>query len=109
MITRGKPATRPTFSPRTEHAERHVLLGVSHPSSDPARHRTFEVRATFDASRNGWTARFGEKNLNDQIARWTKQLPDEDTAVVSPTATDCLGSAVLSLIAMVEREAGDDT
>jgi hypothetical protein len=83
------------------------LLGVSHGSNDPTRHRTFEVRAVYDAARGGWGARFGEKNANNQIESWGTRLTDEDTRRIFSTAAACLGSAVTRIIAMVDHEADD--
>jgi hypothetical protein len=84
--------------------ERHILLGVSYASNDPSRHRTFEVRAVFDAERGGWIARYGEKSLNDQIERWVSWPLDDGRPRVFPTAADCLGQTATSVIAMVERD-----
>lgn len=88
--------------------DRHILVGVSHPSNDPARHRTFEIRATFDTARNGWVARAGEQNLNDQREGWEVVRAGVDQAPVLPTAADCLGHAVSIIVAAVDREADDD-
>src|SRR3954463_10652043 len=44
-------------------ADRHVLLGVSHASNDPALHRSFEIRAAYDPNTPGWVAYYGEQNL----------------------------------------------
>lgn len=95
--------------PGDEPLERHILLGVSHASNDPTRHRTFEVRASFDVERGGWVARYGEKNLNDQIERWESHPLDDGRPRVFPTAADCLGQTATSVIAMVERNADDGT
>ena len=46
--------------------DRHVSLGVSHPSDDPSRHRVFEVRAVFDPTAGGWVAHVGEQDRNEQ-------------------------------------------
>ena len=51
---------------RGERESRHIVLGVSHSSDDPARHRNFEVRAVFDAMTRGWVARVAEQNRNEQ-------------------------------------------
>jgi len=77
-------------------ADRHVLLGVSHASNDPARHRTFQIRASFDADSGGWRAHVGEQNLNDQRGEWTRVL--EETAAIFPTAAACLGHATTVII-----------
>ncbi|HEX2280992.1 MAG TPA: hypothetical protein VHG52_04425 [Thermomicrobiales bacterium] len=44
---------------------RRILLGVSHASGDPSRHRDFAVRATFDLALGGWVARVAEQNPKD--------------------------------------------
>ncbi len=51
-------------------ADRHILLGVSHASNDPALHRSFEIRATYDLSTHGWVAHVAEQNLNEQRGDW---------------------------------------
>lgn len=88
-------------------ADRHILLGVSHASGDPARHRNFEVRASYDAGSGGWTARVSEQNLNEQRGDWERQLTGEGPAQVFPTPAACLGEAVGRLIAIVDQEAHD--
>jgi hypothetical protein len=85
--------------------DRHILLGVSHASDDPALHRVFEVRASFDAEAGGWFARVGEQNLNEQREAWGPQLTNESAPLPFPTVAACLGNAVSSIIAMVDREA----
>lgn len=85
-------------------ADRQILLGVSHPSNDPALHRTFEIHATYDAANRGWMARFGEKNANDQLVAWRRCHADDGAARRFTSAQACLGSAVTTIIAMVERE-----
>ncbi len=86
---------------------RHILLGISHPSDDPARHRTFEVRATYDAQTGEWSARVGEQNLNEQTGAWEAHRADDNDAPRFPTAAACLGDAVARLITMVDQEAQD--
>jgi hypothetical protein len=85
--------------------DRHILLGVSHGSGDPARHRNFEIRASYDAESGGWTARVSEQNLNEQRGDWEQRLTGEGPVPVVPTAAACLGEAVGRLIAIVDREA----
>ncbi|MGH2614763.1 MAG: hypothetical protein ACRDJC_05960, partial [Thermomicrobiales bacterium] len=85
--------------------DRHILLGVSHPSDDPALHRVFEVRASFDTETRGWFARVGEQNLNEQREAWGPHLTDEGAPASFPTAAACLGDAVATIVAMVDREA----
>jgi hypothetical protein len=82
-------------------ADRHVLLGVSHASNDPARHRTFQIRATYDAARKGWQADVGEQNLNDQRGNWTRLLGQ--TAPVFATAAACLGHATTTIVAAFDE------
>lgn len=103
-VRRGTHARPEMWSP----TDRHILLGVSHPSNDPARHRTFEIRATFDAARNGWVARAGEQNLNEQRGVWELVRAGVEQAPALPTAAACLGHAVSIIVAAVDREADDD-
>jgi hypothetical protein len=95
-LVRFANARRPT--------DRHVLIGVSHPSDDPARHRVFEIRASYDAARGGWVARVGEQNLNEQRGDWQLVETDDD-APVFPTAAACLGHAVSVIVAAADQEA----
>ena len=90
---------------RGERQSRHILPGVSHPSDDPAQHRTFEVRASFDTASGGWVARAGEQNLNEQRGDWGPILPHGGLAKVFPSAAACLGGAVATIIAAVDRGA----
>jgi hypothetical protein len=87
--------------------ERHIILGVSHPSDDPSRHRVFEVRATFDAALGGWVARVGEQNLNEQRGNWGGRLSAQDQVQAFPTAATCLGHATAAIIAAVDQDAQD--
>ena len=87
--------------------DRHILLGISHASDDPARHRTFEVRATYDSKTGAWSARIGEQNLNEQRGDWEVHRADENGPPRFPTAAACLGDAVAQLITMVDQEAQD--
>jgi hypothetical protein len=91
---------RPAFGHRTT---RHIRLGVSHASGDPARHRTFEIRAAYDASRAGWVASLGEQNLNDQRGAWTP-VPGDPAAAAYATAAACLGAAVTLVLLTVVQE-----
>jgi hypothetical protein len=90
-------------------ADRHILLGVSHPSDDPARHRVFEVRAVFDHDAGGWIAEVGEQNLNEQRGAWEALPSPEGVPRVFPTAATCLGAAVTTLIDTVDREADEES
>ena len=87
--------------------DRHILLGISHPSDDPARHRTFEVRATYDAETGAWSARVGEQNLNEQRGDWEPHRANANGTPRFPTAAACLGDAVARLITMVDQDAHD--
>jgi hypothetical protein len=87
--------------------DRHILLGVSHASGDPARHRNFEIRASYDGESETWRARVSEQNLNEQLGDWGRQLANEGLAAHFLTAASCLGDAVTRLITMVDREAHD--
>ncbi len=87
--------------------DRHILLGISHPSDDPARHRTFEIHAAYDAQTGEWSARVGEQNLNEQRGAWEADWADTDGAPRFPTAAAGLGDAVARLITVVDQEAQD--
>ena len=87
--------------------DRHILVGISHPSDDPARHRIFEIRATYDAETGAWSARVGEQNLNEQRGDWEPELVDADGAPRFPTAAACLGDAVTRLMTIVDQDAHD--
>jgi len=87
--------------------DRHILVGISHPSDDPARHRIFEIRATYDAETGAWSARVGEQNLNEQRGDWEPELVDADGAPRFPTAAACLGDAVARLMTIVDQDAQD--
>jgi hypothetical protein len=87
--------------------DRHILVGISHPSDDPARHRIFEIRATYDAETGAWSARVGEQNLNEQRGDWEPELVDADGAPRFPTAAACLGDAVTRLMSIVDQDAQD--
>ena len=100
---------RDAAPPRRPPPDRYVRLGVSHPSDDPARHRVFEVRASYDEAVGGWVARVGEQNLNDQLRGWGPGLTDGGRARVFPTAAACLGDAVAAIVALVDREAEDQS
>jgi len=91
---------------RGERQPRHILLGISHASDDPARHRLFEIRATYDQAATGWVAQVAEQNRNEQPGDGTPELlTDEIQSHVFPTAAACLGDAVTILITLVDREA----
>ena len=83
----------------------HRRVGVGHPSGDPARHRVFEVRASYDPAAGGGAARVGEQNRNDQRGDWGKATAGEARARAFPTPAACLGDAVAALVARVDREA----
>ena len=88
-----------------ERSDRHLRVGVSHPSGDPARHRVFEIRAAYDGAAGGWVARVGEENANEQLQGWDPSA--EGSVRGFPTAAACLGDAVATVVAMVDREAED--
>jgi hypothetical protein len=91
---------------RGERRTRHILLGVSHACNDPARHRPFEIRATYDHAANGWVAQVAEQNRNEQPGAWAAELLiDRIRSHVCPTAATCLGGAVTSVATLVDREA----
>jgi hypothetical protein len=92
---------------RGERESRHILLGVSHASGDPVRHRNFEVRAGFDAMTGEWIARVAEQNRNEQRGVWGADITDSERMPTFPTAAACLGNAVTMIVAMVDREAQD--
>ena len=87
-----------------ERRDRHLRLGVSHPSGDPARHRVFEVRASYDDAAGGWVARFGEENANEQLDGWEPAPRDGGRRRAFPTPASCLGDAVAAIVAAVDRE-----
>jgi hypothetical protein len=87
--------------------DRHILLGISHATDDPARHRTFEVRAAFDVESGEWRARVAEQNLNEQRGDWEPHRANANGTPRFPTAAACLGDAVARLISMVDQEAQD--
>jgi len=90
-----------------ERRERSIRVGVSHPSGDPALHRVFEVRASYDEATGGWVARVGEENANEQVDGWGAGLNLKGRAFPTPVA--CLGNAVADLVATVDREAAGAT
>lgn len=97
----GRMVRPPVWRP----PDRHILLGVSHPTDDPALHRVFEVRASFHEETGGWRARFAEQNLNEQREEWGPKLAADRTRPHFSTAAACLGDAVATLVAMVDEEA----
>lgn len=89
--------------------DRHLLLGVSHPSDDPTRHRTFELRASYIVASNGWIARVAEQNVNEQRGDWERAAVSGDLALAYPTAAICLGRAVTWVLEAVDRDADEDS
>lgn len=83
--------------------DRHIRLGVSHASGDPARHRVFEIRATYDQGAHGWVAYVGEQNLNEQPGDWTP-LAGEERPSCFPTAAACLGHAVATVVTAFDQD-----
>jgi hypothetical protein len=87
--------------------DRHVRLGVSHASGDPARHRTFEIRASYDVQKKGWLAHVGEQNLNEQRGDWALLMMGDAPPPVFATAAECLGYAVTVIVADFDQDADD--
>lgn len=81
--------------------DRHIVVGVSHPSGDPARHRVFEVRARYVAEAAGWIAETAEQNANEQPGLATAAA---NGAPVFADPATCLGAAVAAVVARVERD-----
>lgn len=94
---------------REERRDRHLRVGVSHPSNDPARHRVFAVRASYDVAAAGWVAWVGEENANEQLAGRAPRQRDEDKPRVFPTPVACLGDAVAALLTRLDREIEDQS
>ena len=84
--------------------DRHIVLGVSHASDDPSRHRVYEVRATFDAARRGWVARVGEQNRNEQRGDWQPTPTPGGEVRAFSTAAVCLGDAVTTIVAAFDAD-----
>ena len=102
----GDAPAPPAWSAPSARGERHLRVGVSHPSGDPARHRAFDVRASYREG-VGWVADLAEENLNDQPLAGAVALRGADRAQGFPTAAACLGDAVAVLVRMVDAaEAG---
>ena len=99
----GIPPRPKVFRP----ADRHILVGVSHGSNDPARHRTFEIRATYDPTAHGWIAQVAEQNLNEQRGDWSP-LTGDNRPSAFPTAAACLGHAVAALVAEFDQDEDAD-
>lgn len=93
---------------RWKAGDRHILLGVSHPSDDPTRHRTFEIHASYNVSARGWVARAGEQNHNEQRGAWEAVRAPMERAPVFPTAAACLGHAVSVIVAEVDEQADNE-
>ena len=86
---------------------RHIVVGISHPSNDPTRHRVFEVRAVPNGQDGGWVASCEEQNANAQPDRWPAWLPNDHRNHPFPTAAACLGNAVEFIVSTLAREAVD--
>lgn len=102
--TRPDPTPRAAAKPAAQQ-DRHVLIGVSHPSNDPARHRVFDIRASFDPAAGGWVANVGEQDRNEQPAAWSGGSASDLAAAPFPNAAACLGDAVRQVVAAVDRDA----
>jgi hypothetical protein len=86
--------------------DRHVTVAISHASNDPGRHRTFKIRASFDAERNGWQAFVSPHHHNEQYGEWSLLLGLNGQLFATPAA--CLGHAASVLIAAFDDEALED-
>lgn len=84
---------------------RHIQLGVSHPSGTPDRHRTFEIRAIYDTTSGGWVAEVGEQDRNAQRGDWETATPAGRWQQAFPSPAACLGHAVTMIVALVDRAA----
>lgn len=84
--------------------DRHVSVGISHPSDDPAHHRTFAIVAARHEGM-GWVAHLTEGNHNDQPRPETVGLQIPDRARAFPTVAECLGDALAMLVRMVDGDA----
>ena len=87
---------------------RHIVVGISHPSSDPTRHRVFEVRAMPNGPSGGWVASVEERNANAQPDRWLAWRPHGSRNRPFATAAACLGDAVEFIVSTLAREAADE-
>ncbi len=96
---------RGTSGDPRERRDRHVLVGVSHPSGDPARHRVFEIRAVRHDATGGWTARVGEQDRNEQLGRWDAEADGRLDEKSFATPAECIGDAVATIVTAVDREA----
>lgn len=90
---------------RRSEPNRYIRLGVGHPSGDPARHRVFDIQATYSVEAGGWVARLGEQNFNDQFPGFGARLTTDQDLRVFATPAACLGYAVTTIVAMVDAEA----
>jgi hypothetical protein len=86
--------------------DRHVTVAISHASNDPGRHRTFKIRASFDADRDGWQAFVSPHHHNEQYGEWSLLLGLNGQLFATPAA--CLGHAASVLIAAFDDEALED-
>jgi hypothetical protein len=86
--------------------DRHVSVAISHVSNDPSRHRTFKIRASFDAKRNGWQAFVSPHHHNEQYGEWSLLLGLNGQLFATPAA--CLGHAASVLIAAFDGEPLED-
>ena len=102
----GDPGGTLEEPPASKGRVRHLRVGVSHPSDDPARHRSFEVRASYRAG-VGWVADLTEENLNDQLQSAAVSMRGTDHVEAFPTAAACLGHAVAMLVRTVDGDAAE--
>ena len=105
------PGDRGAAGDPLDRRDRRLRVGVGHPSDDPARHRAFEVRATYRAAAGGWVAQIREENRNEQLEEGLGGQAVDTVADGPPrafsTPAECLGDAVAGLVALIEREADD--
>jgi hypothetical protein len=81
-------------------------VAISHASNDPGRHRTFKIRASFDADRGGWQAFVSPHHHNEQYGEWSLLLGLNGQLFATPAA--CLGHAASVLIAAFDGEELED-
>lgn len=86
--------------------DRHVSVAISHESNDPGRHRTFKIRASFDAERSGWQAFVSPHHHNEQYGEWSLLLGLDGRLFATSAA--CLSHAATVLIAAFDGETLED-
>lgn len=86
-------------------ATRHIVVGISDPSDDPSRHRTFQIAAVYDARVDAWHAAITEENANAQPGPWQQRSDAQRQTAVASTAAACLGRAVELIVSVVACDA----